>query len=115
MALLLECQAAEWMALQRRLLCAQTLSPDLLQAISVPGFPALVKPSCLPANRPLFRRAGDTGLPANILTSNMVAGSSPHPTVVPDASQSCYLQGSSRKATLYVRCCIRLYTACSYR
>src|SRR5713226_1379332 len=62
--------------------------------------PALAKPSCLPANRLLTRRAGDTGLPANILTSNMVAGSSPHPTVVPYASQRCYLQGSSRKATL---------------
>src|SRR6266849_1839579 len=54
----------------------------------------------LPANRPLIRRADDTVLPGNILTSSIVAGSSPHPTVVPYPSQRCYLQGSSRKATL---------------
>src|SRR6266478_3339858 len=50
-----------------------------------------------PANRLITRRAYDTRLPANILTSNVVAGSSPHPTVVPYGSQRCYLQGVAVK------------------
>src|SRR6266478_8714038 len=96
MVLLLGCQAAEWMALQRRLLCAHTIPQTYSKQFRCQDSRA-GKAVLPPANRPITQRAEDTRLRANILTGNMVAGSSPHPTVVPYPSQRCYLQGVAVK------------------